>query len=131
MANRKVRTFKDISLSFKPHPVTADIMTLSKEKAIQRSVRNLVQTGVRERFYSELGTDVTDSLFGFVDFATGSVIAQQIVDLLENFERRITNIKVVAEPRPDNNEFEVQISYTIVGEDPIVQEYEFILEATR
>jgi hypothetical protein len=131
MANSKVRTFKDISLSFKPHPVTGDIMTLSREKAIQRSVRNLVQTGVRERFYSELGTDVTDSLFGFVDFATAGVIANQIIDLLKLFERRIDNVRVITEPRPDNNEFEVQVSYTIIGEDPIVQTYSYILEATR
>ena len=38
------RRFKDISLSFKRHPVTNDILALTNEDAIKRSVRNLVET---------------------------------------------------------------------------------------
>ena len=43
------RSFKDISLSFKAHPVTKDITILKNENAIKRSVRNLVQTIPTER----------------------------------------------------------------------------------
>ena len=58
------RAFKDISLSFKRHPVTNDIGVLKNENAIKRSVRNLVQTIPSERFFnSALGSDVRDSLF--------------------------------------------------------------------
>ena len=69
------RAFKDISLSFKRHPVTNDIGVLKNENAIKRSVRNLVQTIPNERFFnSTLGSDVRDSLFenapGFIDFGT-------------------------------------------------------------
>ena len=67
------RAFKDISLSFKRHPVTNDIGVLKNADAIKRSVRNLVQTIPNERFFnSTLGSDVRDSLFentpGFIDF---------------------------------------------------------------
>ena len=41
---RKSRAFKDISLSFSPHPVTKDLPVLLNERAIVRSVRNLVET---------------------------------------------------------------------------------------
>ena len=44
------RAFKDISLSFKRHPVTNDIGVLKNADAIKRSVRNLVQTIPSERF---------------------------------------------------------------------------------
>ena len=58
------RAFKDISLSFKRHPVTNDIGVLKNADAIKRSVRNLVQTIPSERFFnSTLGSDVRDSLF--------------------------------------------------------------------
>ncbi len=41
---RTSRGFKDISLSFDPHPVTKDLPIIKNESAILRSVRNLVQT---------------------------------------------------------------------------------------
>ena len=37
------RRFKDISLSFKRHPITNDIIPLKNEDAIKRSVQNLVR----------------------------------------------------------------------------------------
>tara|TARA_E500000331_G_scaffold358232_1_gene423592 strand:+ start:673 stop:1068 length:396 start_codon:yes stop_codon:yes gene_type:complete len=131
MAVRKSRIFKDISLSFKPNPVTGDLNVLTNERAITRSVRNLVQTGVKERFYSDVGTDVTDSLFNFVDEATGGVIAQQITDSLMIYEPRITNTVVGAYPMPDDNNFEISISYEIIGLEAPTQSFSFILEATR
>lgn len=131
MAVRKSRIFKDISLSFKPNPVTGDLNVLTNERAITRSVRNLVQTGVKERFYSDVGTDVTDSLFNFVDEATGGVIAQQITDSLMIYEPRITNTVVGAYPMPDDNNFEISVSYEIIGLEAPTQSFSFILEATR
>ena len=91
------KAFKDIDLSFMPHPVSGDIRVLSNEEAIKRAVRNLVQTIDGERpFQSNLGTDVTRSLFDFVDYGTASVITQQIFDVLRGFESRIANTIVRA-----------------------------------
>ena len=42
--NKVSRTYKDISLSFDPHPITKDFPILKNANAIRRSVRNLVQT---------------------------------------------------------------------------------------
>ena len=131
MATLKSRSFKDITLNFKPHPVTGDLMMLKNERAIARSVRNLVQTGVKERFYADIGSDVTDSLFGFVDLATGSVIAQQITDVINLYEPRVANIVLNVDPNPDDNSFEVKVSYNIIGAPSGRQSLSFILEATR
>ena len=85
-----------------------------------------------ERFFnSVLGSEVRDSLFDFVDFGTASVIQNQILITLENFEPRIDNVEVEVEPRPDLNEFEVTVFYNIVGQDIPTQEFTFMLEATR
>ena len=130
------RAFKDISLSFKRHPVTNDIGVLKNENAIKKSVRNLVQTIPSERFFnSTLGSDVRDSLFennpGFIDFGTASVIERQIQTTIENFEPRIENVDVSVEPRPDTNEFEVFVFFDIIGQTFPEQEFSFILKATR
>ena len=56
--------FKDISLSFKRHPVTNDVLTLKNEDAIKRSVQNLVRIKIGEVFFDgDFGTRITGSLF--------------------------------------------------------------------
>ena len=132
MKTRISRSFKDISLSFNMHPVTKDISVLKDANAIKRSVRNLVQTIPRERFFnSNLGSDVRSSLFDFVDFGTASVIQQQIETTIDNYEPRVDNLRVEVFPRPDRNEFEVNIYFDIIGQQFPTQAFQFILEATR
>jgi len=133
MAIKRIsRAFKDISLSFTPHPVTKDLTILKNENSIKKSVRNLVQTIPTERFFnSAIGSEVRDSLFEFVDFGTASVIQNQIQIVLENFEPRIENVTVEVQPKPDTYEFEVTVFFTIVGQDTPTQEFTFMLEATR
>lgn len=126
------RAFKDINLSFNAHPVTKDITVLKNENAIKRSVRNIVNTIPRERFFNpELGSDVRSSLFNFVDYGTSSVIQKQIQIAIENFEPRVDNLQVNVFPRPDSNEFEVNILFDIIGQQFPTQEFTFLLEATR
>ena len=126
------RSFKDISLSFSPHPVTKDLPILKNENAIVRSVRNLVQTIPTERFFnSNIGSDVQDSLFGFVDYGTATLIEDQIITTVTNFEPRVENLEVEVEPQMDNNSFGVIIRFDIVGQELPSQEFAFLLEATR
>ena len=133
MAIRRIsRGFKDISLSFTPHPVTKDLTILKNENSIKKSVRNLVQTIPTERFFnSAIGSEVRDSLFDFVDFGTASVIQDQILNTIENFEPRVDDVSVEVEPRPDTNEFEVTVFFDIIGQEIPTQEFTFMLEATR
>ena len=130
------RSFKDISLSFKRHPVTNDIVVIKNADAIKRSVRNLVQTIPTERFFnSTIGSEVKNLLFdnapGFIDFGTASIIEKQILTTIENYEPRVTNLEVNVDPRPDTNEFEVNVIFDIVGQTFPLQEFSFILKATR
>ena len=126
------RAFKDINLSFNAHPITKDITVLKNENAIKRSVRNIVNTIPRERFFNPtLGSDVRSSLFNFVDYGTASVIQKQIQIAIENFEPRVDNLQVNVFPRPDSNEFEINVLFDIIGQQFPTQEFTFLLEATR
>ena len=134
MAIKRVsRAFKDISLSFKPHPVTKDLQILKNADAIRRSVRNIVQTIPTERFFNSLlGSDVQRSLFEFVDFGTASTIRQQIAIALDNFEPRVENVEVAVDPNQDDNAFDVEIEFTIRGrQDEPPQNVNFLLQRTR
>jgi len=126
------RAFKDINLSFEPHPVTKDLQILKNENAIRRSVRNIVETIPTERFFNSLlGSDVRRSLFEFVDFGTASIIQGQIEIAIDNFEKRVENVVVEVQPIPDDNTFNVTVIFDIVGQEFQTQEFNFLLEATR
>ena len=126
------RGFKDISLSFEPHPVTKDLPVLKNEAAIRRSVRNIVETIQGERFFDSLfGSDVYSTLFEFVDAGTASVLENEIAEAIFNYEPRVANLVVIVEARPDENAFEVTVNFDIIGQEIPTQEYTFILEAAR
>lgn len=126
------RSFKDISLSFEPHPVTNDLPILKNERAIARSVRNIVETIPTERFFnSDFGSEVRSSLFGIVDYATVSIIEDQIKTSINTYEPRVDNVQVNVTPDLDSNSLEITIIFDIIGQDFPTQEFTFILEATR
>ena len=129
---RKSRAFKDISLSFSPHPVTKDLPVLVNERAVIRSVRNLVETIPTERFFNSLlGTDIRDTLFSNFDRMNVMMIEDQIREVLGNFEPRVSNIGATVKARPDDNTLEVTVFFDITGLDLPQQSFAFILEPTR
>ena len=132
VTKRQSQVFKDISLSFKPHPITKDMPILKNERAIARSVRNLVETIPTEKFfYSLLGTAIRGSLFELYTNTTRTVIQDQIRTTIENFEPRVDNVEVEVNGQPDSNTLEVIIYYDIVGIEVPRQEFTFLLEPTR
>ena len=105
---------------------------MKNENAIRRSVRNIVETIPTERFFNSLlGSDIERSLFEFVDFGTASVIQNQIEISINNFEPRVNNVRVEVDPIPDQNTFNVNVIFDIIGQEFPTQEYSFLLEATR
>ncbi len=129
---RKSRAFKDISLSFSPHPVTRDLPVLVNERAISRSVRNLVETITTERFFNSLiGTELRDSLFENFTPLTVTVLEDQIRATIANYEPRVDNVSIEVIGLPDQNDLEVKVLFDIVGLDLPIQSFSFILEPTR
>ena len=129
---RKSRSFKDISFAFEPHPVTKDLPVLKNERAIVRSVRNLVETIPSERFFnSELGTDIRASLFDNFTPTLPMVIEDQINETVMRYEPRVANLRVELDPYPDMNAFNVNVVFDIVGLQAPTQSFTFLLEPTR
>ena len=129
---RQSRAFKDISLSFKRHPVTNDILALRNEDAIKRSVRNLVETVNEERFFNSLlGSRVRESLFEVPDNTIRATLKAQIENSILNFEPRVNLTDVIINHPNDTNDLEVIVVYDIIGQEATPQEITFILQPTR
>ena len=126
---RKSKAFKDISLSFDPHPVTKDIPVLSNERAITRSVRNLVETIPTERFFdSNLGTNIRELLFENMTASSVMIIEDMVRNTIRNYEPRVGDIGVEVDAVPDDNSVNVRVLFEIIGLEAHLQSFSFILE---
>mgnify|MGYP000607102138 FL=1 len=129
---RKSRAFKDISLSFTPHPVTKDLPVLVNERAIVRAVRNLIETIPSERFFdSNLGTNIRAMLFENFTGSSVMIIEDMVRSTLRNYEPRVGDVGVEIDAAPDSNALEVKVIFEINGLEAPVQSFSFILEPTR
>ena len=126
------RGFKDISMSFEVNPITDDIIGVKNETAIARSIRNLVLTTPGERFFNEsLGSEVSEVLFDNIDDISGAVIRDEIEQTIIKFEPRVKLEDVKVKGDFDNHQFDVTITYDIIGADALPQQLNFALQPTR
>ena len=126
------RVFKDINLSFKRHPVTNDVVTISNEDAIKRSVKNIVFTILGEKpFDPFFGSVVNESLFDLNTNLSEIRISDEIKSSLLNYEPRIDNVTVYVTVSPDLNEMNCTVQYDIVGIPAPTQEVDVLLFPAR
>jgi uncharacterized protein len=126
------QTFKDLSVTFKKHPVTDDLVTVKDKAAIVQAITALLLTNKGERpFKPDLGCGIQQSLFEPLDYATGGLIRSQVVEVIKKYEPRIVLDNVEVIPDEQNNGYEVELFYTIVGRDDTPIAVEFFLERTR
>ena len=124
--------FRDISMSFQRHPLNDDLIALKNEQAIARSVRNIVFTVPGDKFFNEdFGSRVSEVLFENIDNISANLIKQEIKQSITAYEPRVILLSVEVNPEFDNNEFNVKITYKIVGADVPQQELQFVLQQTR
>ena len=126
------QTFKDLSVTFKKHPVTDDLVQVKDKAAIVQAITGLLLTKKGERpFQPELGCDVQNMLFEPLDYASAGTIKQEIRETINRYEPRVTVVKIACNPDFNNNGYNVEMQYTIVGRNDIPVAVEFILERTR
>ena len=129
---RVSRGFKDISMTFQANPLNDDLIAIKNENAIARSVKNIVFTLPGEKFFNpNFGSKISKVLFENIDDITASVIVDEIKESIRNYEPRVKLLDVQAFPNFDNNQFDVNITYEIIGSDIEPQDLQFALQPTR
>ena len=125
-------TFKDLSITFKKHPVSDDLVVVKDKAAIVQAITALLLTNKGERpFQPDLGCDIRRSLFEPLDYATSGLIRSQILDVLGKYESRIEVDDIRVSPDEQNNGYDVELYFAIVGRNDEVIATEFFLERTR
>ena len=126
------QTFKDLSVTFKKHPVTDDLVQVKDKAAIVQAIQCILLTRKGERpFQPELGCDVQNMLFEPLDYASAGTIKQEIRETINRYEPRVIVTEIECTPDFENNGYNVQVQYTSVGRNDVPIGGEFILERTR
>jgi phage baseplate assembly protein W len=127
----KLARYRDLSLTFRAHPVTGDVVKLFDEDAIKASLMNLIMTMNYETpFHPEIGCAVMASLFENISPITAITIRKSIEDVIRNFEPRVDLIEVDVLVDADADGYRARIIYRIANlPDPVV--VDFFLERRR
>lgn len=123
--------YSDLDLAFNIHPVKEDLVLSVNEKAVMRSVRNLVLTNHYERlFQSEIGSNVRKMLFENMDMSTANYVEREIYDVITAYEPRAKNVFVRVDAYPDENALRANVIFYIENStQPTV--VDMLLERTR
>ena len=126
------QTFKDLNITFKPHPVTGDLTTVKDEAAIKQAIINLLLTNRGERLFAHrIGSSLSDLLFEILDFGTASLVNTEITNTLSTYEPRIRVLSLSTNPNFDDNGFDVELVFEVVGREDLPRSINFFLERTR
>ena len=139
------KAYIDLSLAFKPSPLTDDITLLKNERSINNAIKNIVMFLPSEvPFNRNIGSNATRYLFELVDEATAALLSQEIERAILFCEPRVTfsnptqeeldlasyrkeefsavnrlfiqdDLGVTVNADIDGNSYEVTVKYRIVG----------------
>ena len=114
--SKKDKAYVDISLAFDPNPTTGDITVLKNERAINNSLRNVMNIAAGEvLFQHNVGSSINNYLFDFVDSGTAGIIKQEISRAIKYNEPRVKVTELTVEAQEEQHQFMVSITYEIVG----------------
>ena len=126
------QTFKDLSVTFKKHPVTDDLVTVKDKAAIIQSITGLLLTKKGERpFQPDLGCDIQTVLFEPLDYASAAMIKSEVLSTLNQYEPRISVVDIECNPDYNNNGYNVELTFKRIGRDDAPVAVDFFLERTR
>jgi len=128
----EIQTFKDFNFNFKPHPVTEDLQVVKDSADIKQSIKSLLLTRKGERlFNSSLGTSLSDLMFEPLDFGTASLISDEIYSIINTYESRIQIRNLNVDINFEDNGYDIQLEYAIIGRNDLQNNVEFFLESAR
>lgn len=129
--NSQKERYSDFTINFLSHPLTNQLVRVTNEEAVKRSIKNLISTNKFERMFNpEIGGNIEKFLFEDVSAITSSLLKTSIVDTIEQYEPRANLIDVLITGDPDLNAYLITISFSIPS-DPNIHTVNLSLSRVR
>jgi phage baseplate assembly protein W len=108
--------YSDIPTDLTVHPVKEDLVLLTNEQAVKRSIRNLLLTDPYERFFNPtLGSGIRSLLFENISQDTEFILQEKIRETIINYEPRANLYSVGVKILEDDNSYAVNIIFSLVN----------------
>jgi phage baseplate assembly protein W len=106
--------YRDFDIAFGLNPLTGDVPMKTNAAAVKYAIKSLVLTGHYEKpFHAEIGSPVKYMMFENMTDLAIITFRQQLADLIENYEPRVTLLDIVIKTAPDNNAIYISIIFRI------------------
>lgn len=116
MANKTIILYSDFKANFDPHPVTGDLVRITNEQSVGRSIRNILLTAQYERFGDPMfGAGIRALLFELPSKITSDLLRDAVIQAVRNYEDRATLIDVIVNFQPDNNAYSCTVIYSVIN----------------
>lgn len=117
----KDEIYSDFLVNLNPHPVSGMLLRFANEKAVTRSIRNLIMTNRGERLYQpNVGSDIRSILFEPMSSFTSNNLSKFIQETIAQYEPRAKVMRVNVVTQEEQNRYIVTIVYMLINRpDPI------------
>jgi hypothetical protein len=106
--------YSDIDFTFTKRPVVGDVALSFDDKAVIRSIRNLLLTKHYEKpFNPQIGSNLNALLFENFSPLAASSIETEIKNIIDNYEPRAALKEVNVNASPDQNAYNVTLTFYI------------------
>jgi phage baseplate assembly protein W len=123
--------YSDLDLRFTPLPTTGDVAMRYDAQAVIDSVKNLLNTNKYDRpFQPDVSSGMNALLFEPMTSITATLIENEIVRVLNNYEPRVTINSVTVVASSQSNSFKVSLS-VFIGNQTQPTSINLILQRTR
>jgi phage baseplate assembly protein W len=114
MATKNI--YSDLTTNLSVHPIKGDLLLLSDEAAVKRSIINLMYTEPYERFFNpSIGAGLKAYLFENISQDTEYIIKEKIIEVISNYEPRANIINVSVKALPDQNLYNASIIFSVLN----------------
>ena len=111
------RPYKDVSLTFARNVVTSDVVTVSGEDAVKRSIKLLLMSRAGETpFFPEFGSRIFALLFEPIDPITTVLLQHEMRATIEAYEPRVNIRQLTVTPSSDEQGYDVDCLFNIVNQ---------------
>jgi len=106
--------FSDLPANLDVHPVRGDLVLLTNDNSVKRSIRNLLLTDPFERFFNPvIGSGIRQSLFENMGRDIEFIMKEKITETILNFEPRANLLSVDVKGLPDDNSYSASITFSV------------------
>jgi hypothetical protein len=116
VSSSEIVVYSDLDLSFRPHPLTGDLVPKLNAAAVMRSIKSIFEmNGYDIPFNATVGPSIKDLLFEMVSPVVAGAIQTRINFVFKKYEQRANLISSVVNPTADGEGYNITIIFNIVA----------------